>query len=105
MTGPTKEGVQDLIDQDPTAFWDASCGCVKSPLGASSPRVIRIAFFDPRFPVVSGRKYVTAVNVGGFFIEGVRSNGDVTGRYTRVSSLGGTPDPACAFLQMVQLVR
>ena len=105
MNGPTKDGVQELIDKDPSAFWDTGCGCVKSPLGASSPRLIRIAFFDPRFPVNSGRKFVTVINVGGFFIEGVQPNGDVFGRYTLVFSLGGLPDPSCSFLHTVQLVQ
>lgn len=105
MNGPTKDGVQNLIDEDPSAFWDTGCGCMKSPLGASSPRLIRIAFFDPRFPVESGRKYITVINVGGFFIESVQSNGDVIGRYTLVPSLGGIPDPTCSFLNTVQLVQ
>lgn len=104
MMGPTKQGVQDLIDLDPTAFWDASCGCVNSPQGTSSPRLIRIAFFDPRFPVAPGRSYVTVISNGGFFLEGVQADGDVTGRYTTVSSLGGTPDSTCTFIQTVQLV-
>ena len=105
MSGPTKDGVQHLIGQDSSAFWDTGCGCVKSPLGASSPRLIRIAFFDPRFPVESGRKHITVINVGGFFIEGVQSNGEVNGRYSLVPSLGGIFDPACSLLQTVQLVQ
>jgi hypothetical protein len=105
MVGPTVQGVQALIDLDPTAFWDASCTCANSPLGASSPRLIRMAFFDPRFPVVSGRNYVTVVKVGGFFLEGVQAGGDVTGRYTQVIAFGGPPDPNCSFLQFVQLVK
>ncbi len=105
MKGPTKQGVEDLIAQDPTATWDAGCNCVNSPLGSSSPRLIRIALFDPRLPVVSGRNYVTVIKVGGFFLASIQPNGDVIGRYTDVSSQGGTPNPACTFLQVVQLVR
>lgn len=105
MKGPTKHGVDDLIALDPTAFWDTSCNCVNSPKGVSSPRMIRIAFFDPRLPVESGRKYVTVIKVGGFFVEGVANNGDVTGRYTQVIAYGGQANPACAGLQVVQLVR
>lgn len=105
MVGPTKQGVDDLIALDPTAFWDTGCNCVNSPKGASSPRMIRIAFFDPRFPVQPGRNYVTVIKVGGFFLEGVANNGDVTGRYTQVIAFGGPADPACAGLQVVQLVK
>ncbi len=106
MVGPTRQGTQALYDLDPSAYWDAGCGCVEgSAFGSSSPRLIRIGFFDPTLPVVSGRTYVTLIKVGGFFIEGVQPNGDVTGYYTQVISLGGSPDPACAFIQTVQLVK
>jgi hypothetical protein len=105
MVGPTKQGVEDLIALDPTASWDTGCNCVNSPEGASSPRMIRIAFFDPGYPVESGRNYVTVIKVGGFFLEGVASNGDVTGRYTQVIAYGGPANPACAGLQVVQLVK
>jgi len=105
MVGPTKKGAEDLIALDLNAVWDSTCNCVNSPLGISSPRMIRIGFFDPRVPVVSGRNYVTVIKVGGFFIEGVQSNGDVTGRYTQVLAFGGPPDPNCSFLKTVQLVK
>lgn len=105
MVGPTKQGVQDLIALDPTAFWDGGCNCVNSPKGASSPRLIRIAFFDPRLPVGGGRTFVTVVKVGGFFVDNVQPNGDVIGYYTQVVASGGPPDPACAGLQTVQLVK
>ena len=112
MVGPTKQGVEALINLDPTAVWDTGCNCVtNSPYGSSSPRLVRIAFFDPRFPVVSGRNYLTAANVGGFFIEGVQPNGDVIGRFTLVPSQGGIPAPggtstaSCTFLRAVQLVK
>lgn len=111
MIGPTKQGLQDLIALDPTASWDPGCvisggpsGCVISPLGANSPRVIRIAFFDPRLPVVPGRSYVTVVKVGGFFVDHLQGN-DVIGYYTQVVASGGAPDPACSGLQVVQLVK
>lgn len=104
-TGPTKAGVDDLIALDPTAFWDTGCNCVNSPKGISSPRMIRIAFFNPGIPVISGRQYVTVIKVGGFFVEGVANNGDVTGRYTQVIAYGGQANPACAGLQTVQLVK
>ena len=105
MEGPTKQGFQDLIAADPTAFWDASCNCAKSPMGANSPRLIRIAFFDPRFPVIPGRNYVTVIKVGGFFVDSIASNGDVTGRYTQMIALGGTPNAQCSGLQAVQLMK
>lgn len=103
--GPTKQGVQDLIALDPTAFWDTGCNCVNSPKGATSPRMIRVAFFDPRLPVTSGRSYVTVIKVGGFFVDSVDGGGNVTGRFTQVVAYGGPANPACAGLQTVQLVK
>lgn len=105
MQGPTKQGVDALIALDPTAFWDTGCNCVNSPKGVSSPRMIRIAFFDPSLPAKSGRNYVTVIKVGGFFLESIANNGDVTGRYTQVIAFGGPANPACAGLQVVQLVK
>ena len=105
MVGPTRDGARELINQDPTAFWDTSCQCVNSPFGTDSPRLARVAFFDPRPPVTPGRNFVTVVNVGGFFIERLAPTGDVIGRFTRVQGLGGTPNNACSFFQTVQLVK
>lgn len=109
MAGPTVQGVQDLINQDPTAFWDTSCsfpgGCVNSPFGLNSPRLIRIAFSDPTLPVSSGRTYVTVIKVGGFFIAGLDSKNNVIGYFTQAPAFGGTPNPSCAGLQTATLVQ
>ena len=32
MVGPTTQGVQDLYDQDPTAYWDTSCELRQEPV-------------------------------------------------------------------------
>lgn len=103
--GPTRQGVQDLINLDPAAFWDSSCNCANSPKGINSPRLIRIAFFSPVTEVTSGRTGpLPVIKIGGFFIEQLQGN-DVVGRFTQVAAYGGAPDPACAGLQTVQLVK
>lgn len=104
MVGPTKQGVQDLIDQDPGAFWDAGCNCVNSTLGTSSPRLKPFAFFDPRLPYESGRTYVTVAKVGGFFIEALQGN-NVIGRFTPVAVSGAPSSPVCAGLKTIVLVK
>lgn len=109
MVGPTRAGVQALIDLDPTAFWDTSCGppggCLRSPLGTDSPRLIRIPFFDPRNPPNPGRGTLFVSNMAGFFLEALQSN-DVIGRYTWMFSQAGTADSNCGgFLKSVQLVQ
>src|SRR5262249_54185868 len=81
MVGPTKAGVQDLIDADPGAYWDPSQNVIMGSAFGQSPRVILVPFFDPTSPPTSGKAYVTVTKIGAFFIEGVQGNGDVTGRF------------------------
>lgn len=50
MVGPTKQAVDDLMKQDKNATWDQSTQTVKNsqyPDWKSSPRVIKVALFDP----------------------------------------------------------
>jgi len=105
MKGPTKHGVETLINQDPTASWDTACNCLKSPLGVNSPRLVRIPFSDPRDAYISGRTSRIVANVGGVFLESIQPNGDVIGRYTWVPSMGGASNPSCSLVRLVQLVR
>ena len=109
VKGPTLQGAANLVAQDPSAFWDTSCptagGCLNSPFGASSARLVRVPFFDPRTPVSQGQQDLTVGNIGGFFIEAVNANGDVTGRFTRVFGQGGAPGPGGGFLATVQMLQ
>ena len=81
MVGPTKQGVQALIDQDPSAYWDTSEQTIKGSAFGKSPRIILVPFFDPTSPPTSGRNWVRVTKIGAFFLEGVQGNGDVTGRF------------------------
>jgi hypothetical protein len=38
LTGPTAQGLRDLINQDPGAYWDDACQCVRSQFQVS-PRI------------------------------------------------------------------
>lgn len=104
MVGPTKQGVQALIDLDPAARWDSSQGVVDSafPPGAS-PRIGRVPMFDPRYPPTSGKQEITITNIAGFFIEGIAGNGRVTGRLVPTSGAG--PANPGTLLNTVRLVR
>jgi hypothetical protein len=107
MVGPTKQGVQDLVDQDPNAYWDSSEQTIKGSAFGKSPRVILVPFFDPTSPPTSGRNYVQVTKVGAFFLEGVQNNGDVTGRFITATVDG----PKCVvqnpgtFIKGIQLVQ
>src|SRR5436189_72455 len=48
-SGPTIQGINDLIAKDPNAYWDTSCVCVKGSAYGSSPRVFPIPMYDPAF--------------------------------------------------------
>jgi len=104
MIGPTKQGIQDLIDQDPGASWTDGIGIVGSafPPGAS-PRIGRVPMFDPGNPPTSGKQDLQVTNISGFFIEGVQGNGNVTGRLVPGMGTGGTGPGA--LLQTVRLVK
>ena len=95
MVGPTKQGVKDLIAQDPGAYWNSSGNEVQgSAYGATgSPRIIRISFFDPRYPPTSGKQSVVVTNIASLFLESIDSNGVVNARIMLTSGLdqGGTP--------------
>ena len=105
MIGPTKQGVEDLIALDPNAVWDTSTGQVaNSAYGAAgSPRIIRIPFFDPREPPVSGKTTVVVTNIASLFLEDIDSNGIV---HTRIMlATGQTPGSTPGALQFVRLVE
>lgn len=92
MVGPTTSGVEDLIAQDPTAYWNTSSLKVVSPLGRS-PRVFPIPLYDPDFfqsGKMTGRNATLKVAGWiGFFVEGLNGN-DV---YGRILPMLGAIDP------------
>jgi len=107
MVGPTKQGMQALIDLDRSATWDptsqlnpyytsdgklgapsggcmASASCVDqsgNPM-SRSPRLVAIALFDPNLYAqgkMNGSVNVTITHIVGFWINDISSQGDVTG--------------------------
>jgi Flp pilus assembly protein TadG len=92
MMGPTISGIENLIAQDPTAYWDDDTDKVVSPLGRS-PRIFPIPLYDPDWfqsGKMTGRtatlRMVTWI---GFFVES--SNGNEV--YGRITPILGTIDP------------
>ena len=97
MVGPTDDGVEMLIAQDPTAYWDSANNRVVSPM-SPSPRVAIIPVFDPvvyETGKQSGRPAdLKVVNFIGVFVESMQGN-DVMGRIVPVSGLiDGSAGPA-----------
>ncbi|MGE5103074.1 MAG: pilus assembly protein TadG-related protein [Deltaproteobacteria bacterium] len=115
MIGPTSQGVQALIAQDPDATWDSTTkkvvgGCVQAGTCAQSPRVVAIPIFDTGAYYagkLQGKTVLNIVNILGFFIDQMQGN-DVVGYLTQAPGLvtGTAPfDPNSSFIKTVLLVR
>ena len=119
MIGPTRQGVLDLIAQDPDAFWDPSAnggqgapsgGCMADGTCGLSARLVAIPLFNPDAydaGRASGRIDIDIVNVMGFWLEGMQGN-DVVGyitHYPALASGSSTVSEESAFLRTVVLVR
>jgi hypothetical protein len=113
MVGPTKQGMNDLIAQDPDAYWDTTCACVKnSQFGSNSPRIVIIPVYDP-VAYADGAAHgknitLTFTNFIGFFLEPLTGSGEVKGRITPVAGLidgNAGPAPAAAFPFVIRLVQ
>jgi len=110
MNGPTISGVQDLIDQDPDAYWDDVHNKVHSTKNPS-PRIFPIPLYDPEYYAwgkANGRNAdLRTANWLGFFVERIDGN-NVTGRITPILGVideDAGPAPAGVFPQAIRLVE
>jgi Flp pilus assembly protein TadG len=111
MVGPTNHGIDELIAQDPLAYWDSATKTVKSPLGGPSPRVFPVPVYDPEVYAAgqaSGRGVdLRVANWIGFFVD--KRVGNTV--YGYVMPILGTyvghagPAPAAAFPKAIRLVQ
>ena len=86
MVGPTFDGIDKLVNQDPGASWDESSRrVVGSKLGdqwLDSPRVAKIALFAPDQILSSRDKFLVATNFALIFLETQDNRRNaVTGRF------------------------
>jgi hypothetical protein len=88
MVGPTRQGMDALIAQDPSAYWDSTFETVSGSAYALSPRIGLVPLFDPTLPPESGRNWVTVTKIGAFFIEETGPGGEVTGRFIDTITAG-----------------
>lgn len=110
MMGPTISGIEALIAQDPSAYWDDDDEKVVSPLGRS-PRVFPIPLYDPDFfqsGKMTGRNATLQVAGWiGFFVED-RSGNEVYGRIMPMLGVidpDAGPAPEGAVPRAVQLIE
>jgi hypothetical protein len=111
MSGPTLQGIQDLIAKDPNARWNASLKKVENSAFGISPRVAPIPLYDPAKYADAKKNGRTAefevANWLGFFIDKIQG-GDVYGYITPITgtldkdAAPGSPD---AFAKVIVLVE
>jgi hypothetical protein len=110
MSGPTYDGIDELIAKDPNAYWDTFENKVVSTTNPS-PRVAVLPVFDPEH-FAEGKKNgrnadLKVWNYLGFFVEG-RSGQNIYGRIVPVAGIySGSmgPAPAAAFPVVIRLVE
>jgi hypothetical protein len=92
MIGPTFQGISELLDQDPNVRWDPQLGPVRdirtedgqtvTVTATESPRVIKIALFQPGEIAGSGMQSITFNNFALMFLENMQSpQSPVTARF------------------------
>lgn len=104
--GPTSQGVEGLINQDPGAEWDPVTNRVINSAFPVSPRVIKLAAFDPTLGLQPGPpQHLVVSKLLVLFVEG-HNAADITGRFMKLVT-EGEPCPECpeGFLTTVTLVR
>ncbi len=111
MVGPTNQGIDDLIAQDPNAYWDTSCNCVRGSAFNYSPRIFPIPLYDPDYyqgGITNGRNATLRVaNIMGFFVVS-RNGNNVSGRITPILGIvdpNAGPAPAGSFARAIRLVQ
>ena len=111
MTGPTVQGVEDLIALDPWAIWDDASnevtGSAFAPAWEGSPRIGIVPVYHPGREFDPGRKPVEFTNFIAVFFEGVEGNGNdqvVYGRVLYPRGVGGgeAVAPAAQFVHLVE---
>src|SRR4051812_1875500 len=98
MSGPTAQGVADLIARDPNAYWNTSTnGVSNSAFGNHSPRIFPIPLYDPIIYDSGKRNGRTAdlrtANWIGFFVEDVAGK-DVVGRIIPIAGISVKNGPS-----------
>jgi hypothetical protein len=110
MVGPTRQGVEALIAQDPGATWDpAQNQVVGSDFDpwVGSPRIGIVPTFNPGRFFQPGRKDLEFTNFIAVFFESVSGNGNnqqVHGRILFATGIAGGSDtaPGIKFVQLVE---
>ena len=111
MQGPTRKGVENLIEKDSGAYWDEGCNCVKGSKHGetweASERIGIVPTFDPSREFDPGKKPIYFTNFVAVFFEKVEGNGNnqrVYGRILWPTGIGGgsAVAPALKYVSLVE---
>ena len=114
VVGPTKHGVDTLMNEDRAAFWDSGKkrirgGCMDKGDCAKSSRLIAVGVFDPNVYESNNHSVVKIVNLIGFFIDEIDNNEDVIGHLTYYPAIAEKNAPQIngqsSFLKAAVLAR
>jgi hypothetical protein len=114
MKQPTVKGVQDLVDMDKFATWDPYAdngrgGVVGSSWGDNwldSPRVIKVAVYDPAELYKSGKINISFTNIGLMFIDAVdKKDAAITAHFITYAQGSVTPGPGGPLVKVLRLVE
>lgn len=111
--GPTRQGVDELIDLDPNAVYNESTHEVENSAYGddwmSSPRLVKIPLYDPSELLSQGNTQMHVAAFAGFWLKGYdTTQGTVIGYYISnsvseaSSSSGPAPGPALKTLRLVE---
>jgi hypothetical protein len=107
MVGPTAQGIDELTSEDPNAWWDPTMNDNRGGIqdsqyggdGMTSPRVVRLAIFDPTEIEGSGMQTIRFNNFALMFIEDQQSLQDpILGRFLYYVSGEESAGPATGSL-------
>jgi len=109
MIGPTIQGLEALMDQDPNAYWDDANKKYVSNLNPS-PRVFPIPLYNPDEydkGKINGRTATLVVSAWlGFFLENIQGN-EAYGRIFPITGVSAatSPTPTAPLAYVIRLVQ
>jgi hypothetical protein len=109
MVGPSHFGIEDLIDLDPDAEWDPFTNQVVNSNASNwmdSPRVIKIALWDPIEVQKSGKTSIKFTNIALMFVEEQKNMHDpITARFITYASGSATTGPGGPLIKTLRLIE
>ena len=109
MVGPSHFGIEDLIALDPTAEWDPVSNSVVNTNAANwmdSPRVIKIALWDPIEISKSGKQSIKFTNIALMFVEShARMHDPIVARFITYATGSATTGPGGPLNKVLRLIE